>query len=29
MAEAIELNFPKGEKPTEEITNIVEETEYA
>ena len=26
MAEAIELNFPKGEKPTEEITNIVEET---
>ena len=26
MAEAIELNFPKGKKPTEEITNIVEET---
>ena len=26
MAEAIELNFPTGKKPTEEITNIVEET---
>ena len=26
MAEAIELNFPTGKKPTEEITTIVEET---
>ena len=26
MAEAIELNFPAGKKPTGEIKNIVEET---